>query len=196
MSAVVLASAGMFTAWAGFQSDQWSGVQLTGFTAYGGQKIQAAKLEADAERTKSMEMALLGAWMNAEASGQPRLAHFYRERLPPNLRPAFEEWYAMRPLENSKAPRSPFELPSYSRADTGARELNAKADATFKAAQEADRIADSFGQGNVMLAMAMFFAGITQVFRVRKVQMVLLSVGVMACVLGLARVLSLPMQHP
>ena len=87
-------------------------------------------------------------------------------------------------------------MPQYQRHDREAQVADAKATAVLRAGQAANQISDRFSQGNVMLAMAMFFAGIAQVFRIDHLRFALLGVAVITCVVGVVRVASLPMLHP
>jgi hypothetical protein len=195
-AAVVLATAGVVTAWGGFQAQLWGGTQFSKFIEYGDLRLEAARVEGQHDRVRAVEVSLFSAWLDAEAAGETALATYYRERFPPNLKRAFDHWRKLRPPGGGKPPGSPFQMDSYRPVDAAAKSLGEKARATFRVALEADRIAEGFGQGNVILAMSMFFAGIAQVFRVPRVQYVMVAVAALACILGVARVLTLPIQHP
>ena len=195
-SALVLSLAGLLTAWVGFQSDLWTGVQQARYAQFGVVQQQAAQLQIEAHQLHTVEVSLFTAWLDARASGEAQLSEFYRDRFPINLDRAFEEWVRLGRPEMRGRPSSPFNMPSYQVVDPRAVKAAAQADAIFEEGQKANGIADSFGQGNVMLAMAMFLAGIAQIFRIRPLRVGLLAVSVIACAVGVARVATLPMLHP
>jgi hypothetical protein len=192
VAAIVLATAGILTAWAGFQSQLWSGTELASYAKYSALRQQATRLQAEADELQAVEVSLFSAWLDASVSGKARLASYYRSRFPANLSRAFEPWIVLHPLETDGAPRSPFDMPTYRRADGPAVALNAKADESLRMAESANQVADSFARASVALAMAMFLGGMAQVFHARRVKAALLAISVLACLVGLVRVLSLP----
>jgi len=194
VSAAVLAVGGLLTTWAGYQSSLWNGVQQSRYTEFGAFRQQAAQLQIEANQLQTVDVMLFSGWLEARAAEEWALAKFYRERFPPKLRIAFEDWEEARPLKDP--PPSPFAMPSYEHADPGATKKEAQAAATYTEGQEANAIADKFSQGNVMLASSMFFAGISQTFRISRLRVVLVGIAVATCVSGVVRVLSLPMLQP
>jgi hypothetical protein len=194
VSAAVLAIGGLLTTWAGYQSSLWNGVQQSRYTEFGAFRQEAAQLQLEANQLQMIDVVLFSAWLEAQASEQWALATFYRERFPPKLKTAFEDWRKVRPLKD--APPSPFAMPIYQRIDPQASKREALATATYARGQEANAVADKFSQGNVMLAMAMFFAGISQTFRVSSLRVVLVGVAVATCGFGVVRVLTLPILQP
>ena len=194
--AAVSALAGLFSTWSGFQSGLWTGTQAARYTEYGAMRMEAAGLQAEANQISVIEVTLFTTWVNATVAGDYAVAEFYERRFPANLKTAFDAWRETRPLDDPKAPRSPFVMPQYQRHDREAQVADAKATAVLRAGQAANQISDRFSQGNVMLAMAMFFAGIAQVFRIDHLRFALLGVAVITCVVGVVRVASLPMLHP
>ena len=142
-------------------------------------------------------MALFNAWLQAVAEDRRTLASFYEARFPRDMKPAFDAWIEEAPLKNPDAPQTPFAMPAYQpQGMIQAQKLEAQADATFEVGQENNRVSDLFTQGAVILAMAMFFGGIGQVFRMRPVRLALLAISILACAIGLARILTLPTLSP
>ncbi len=54
--------------------------------------------------------------MDAQIDGDEKLARFYTERFDEELKPAYEKWIALKPLENPAAPPHPFGPDSILRA--------------------------------------------------------------------------------
>jgi hypothetical protein len=86
-------------------------------------------------------------------------------------------------------------MPQYTMADAAAAaDLQRKANALFRRGERAGHIADTYGQAATLLSIALFFAGISQVFTIGRVRLALLALAVLACGLGLVRVVTLPMM--
>lgn len=196
ISAIVLAVAGLLTSWAGFQGQLWTGVQTSDYAECTVLRLEASRLRIRADQQQAIESSLFSGWLDAHLSGKQRLAAIYRVRFPETFKPAFEAWLAMRPLQSKNGPRSPFDMAGYRQPDELIDNMDAKADALFDTAEQASRTAANFGQANAMLATAMFFAGISQVFQSNRLRGVLLLVAVVAVLAGVARVFTLPMLHP
>jgi hypothetical protein len=196
-AAVVLSLAGLMTSWSGYQAALWDGEQASSYTEAGVLRTMASRHDMDAKTRQAVEAGLFDAWLNAEASGQKELAAFYRDRFPPDFRPAFDAWAAMKPLQTPGAPPSPFAIPQYRLHDREeAARYEQLADQSFKKGQRDNDISDAFVQGAVFLAMAMFFGGIGQVFHLRRVRLALVTVAALSCIVGLVKILALPVLAP
>jgi hypothetical protein len=155
--------------------------------------VAAATAALKAAATETWEVGVLSDWVQAKEGGNDRLASFYEKRFPAEFRPAFDEWAAQRPLENPDAAPSPFRLSSYRNSGIEEAEaLNRKAEVEFRTGQDSNRTSIAFTQCAVILASAMFFGGIGQVFGARGLRILLCAVSVMACLWGLERILVLP----
>jgi hypothetical protein len=191
--AVAISIAGLGTSWSAYQAAVWNSIQTVHYSRANAARVTASTAALKAAATETWEVGVLSDWVQAKEGGNERLAAFYEKRFPAEFRPAFDEWAAQRPLENPDAAPSPFRLSSYRNAGADQAEaLNRKAEAEFKAGQDSNRTSIAFTQGAVILATAMFFGGIGQVFGARWLRILLCAVSVMACLLGLERILSLP----
>jgi hypothetical protein len=191
--AVAISIAGLGTSWSAYQAAVWNGVQTLHYGRANGARVAASTAALKAAATENWEVGLLIAWLEAEEGGNDRLASFYAKRFPPDLKPAFDQWSAQKPLDNPDAAASPFQLLSYRNSGVEQAEaLNRKADAEFRAGQDSNRTSIAFTQCAVILATAMFFGGIGQVFAVRGLRILLCAVSVTACLWGLGRILILP----
>jgi hypothetical protein len=71
-------------------------------------------------------------------------------------------------------------------------ELDKEAEALFQAGHRANHVADTYIQGTVVLAMVLFFCGITQQFQDFRLRLVLLGLSVLLLLYGLSKILPLP----
>jgi hypothetical protein len=121
------------------------------------------------------------------------VARFYEKRFPPTMKAAFDKWLASRPLANPTAAPTPFAMPDFRRPGAAeAAELDRKAGQTFEAGQQANAVSDAFQQSATILALALFFGGIGQVFQGRAARLGLIAVAAVALVVGILRMISLP----
>jgi hypothetical protein len=192
--AVVVSAAALATTWCSFQATLWNGQQAVHYNRAGAMRTIATGDAIDASVTRSVEIGLFTAWLDAKHTHNEALAQFYQARLPPGLKPAFDEWLTFRPLTNSQAPPSPFTLASYRQPRMAeARALEEKSEAEFGLGQRANHIGDAYTRSAVILALAMFFGGVGQAFQHRPVRIVMAGVALVACILGLAFAFTLPM---
>ena len=192
--AIVLSAAGVLTSWASYQAELWDGVQLMRYGRADGHRVEASSSALEASLTRAVEVSLFRAWIEAKSDGDDRLAGFYEARFPRNLGSAFSEWVALRPLENPKAPPSPFAMPSYRpQGSAQAASLEARAEADFRAAIEAKHTADAYVRGSLVLASAMFLGGICQVFKQAGARFALTLMSVLALLAGTVQIVRLPM---
>jgi hypothetical protein len=196
---VVISVAGLVTSFAGYEASLWNREQAIAFGLAGAHRVVGTRAALDASVTRTMEVDLFSAWMEAKVAGKSSLATDYERRFPPELKSAFNEWLAQRPFENPEAAPSPFRLSTYRQQGlTDADRLDAKAQAEFEAGQRASATSASFTRSSVILAMSMFFGGIGQVFKARYLRLALGAMTFISCGLGLAQIFTLPVLslHP
>lgn len=194
-SAIVLSVAGLLTTWASYQASLWDGEQAAAYTQAGVLRTTAGREAMNADTREAVSVQLFSSWLDAASVGDGELADFYRARMPMEFRPAFEKWLSLEPLKNPQAPPTPFAIPGYEpEGRAKQRQLEHDADAAYAEGQRANAISDAFVRGTVSMGMAMFFAGISQVFRLNWVRLVLLLVSTLACVRGIVLIVGLPLQ--
>jgi hypothetical protein len=194
-SAVVLSLAALASTWAGYQASLWDGEQAAAYSRSDALRIRASAVRLEGDARQAEHRSAFVEWLNARAEGAALRSRFYEERFPPAMRPAFNAWVRERPMTNPSAPPSPFLTPAYEwPGRKAAGELETLAEATFSAGQRANRISDAFGQSSAILATALFFGGIGQAFKLRSAKVGLLAIAIAATVLGLLRMLGLPLQ--
>jgi hypothetical protein len=195
VSAVVLSVAALGSSWAAFEAGVWDGEQAAHYTRSESLRVQASRTALEGDTVAAIEVQMFTAWLQAKVRNEAQLADFYQARFPASFKPAFKDWLAERPLVDPSAAPSPFSMPSYQRPGfASARQLDAQADKAFAQGQYDRRASDAFQQGATVLALALFFGGIGQVFKVPAGRIVLLTIAVVALAIGFLRLFSLPTQ--
>jgi hypothetical protein len=110
---LLLALATVATAWAAYQSRQWTGVQSVQTSHATATRIAVNRSAAVANRQMQIDVATLIQWVDAREENRPALAAFYRTRFRPEFEHAFEAWLATKPFTNPHAPKGPQFMPQY-----------------------------------------------------------------------------------
>jgi hypothetical protein len=195
-TAIILASAALCTAFAGYQADLWRGKQAAYYGRANALRVDASRASLTANQVQGADLMTFSAWLAASASDEHRLEVFYRERFRPHFATVFEAWIALHPLRNSDAPRTPFEMPDYQRADRAHVDaLERQASQNFSAGQKANATSNSFVLATVLFANALFFGGLNQISHQRLARKLLLTVAAFSLLGGLAYLVSLPLAN-
>jgi hypothetical protein len=134
-------------------------------------------------------------WANAYARKETVLADFYFARFRPEFEPAVTAWVATRPLRNPDAPLTPFAMPEYQvAARAEAATLEAQAEASAAEARTNVQRATNYVLGVVLFASALFFAGMSSKLGTRRLQVILLGLGIIVFACGVAWLATLPVS--
>ncbi|HWF76068.1 MAG TPA: hypothetical protein VN694_02725 [Caulobacteraceae bacterium] len=195
VTAISLSVAALLTSWSAYQAAIWDGVESAQFTRAEFLRTEAATLTTRAGQLEGFDIFLFSQWLDAYATRNEPLQTFYQARFRGEFAPVFKAWVATQPLKNPTAPSSPFVMPQYKLAATAQSEAKERqAEEAFGRGEEARRHSNGFIQITVVLASAMFFGGIVQVFKMRHVRFFLMAVSLLTCLWGLIRVVALPIQ--
>ncbi|NTU79492.1 MAG: hypothetical protein HGA45_08830 [Chloroflexales bacterium] len=193
LGALILSLAALLTSWSGYQAGRWNGVMATNFSQAGALRVESTRASALAGRQTQIDLQLFGSWLDAYAAGNQQLAAFYRERFRDEFQPAFEAWLASQPLTNADALPSPFDQSEYQLAATAkAQQLETEASAAFERGTQANQIGDDYVFNAVLLALALFFAGIANRFAWLAVKGALLGMGLLLLLIGLFTIARFP----
>jgi hypothetical protein len=157
---VILAVAGLLSAWATFQASLWGGNQAAAFAEANRLQTEASRLEIVATQRQATALAVAHAWL------------FYERQMDPNQRRMFEAWRAQLPddLAAAKEDVNQPAIPMPPLLQTGreaAAQMRAEAETAFQEGQTANDIGDRFTFVTVILSLALFLAGTGQLLRVR-----------------------------
>jgi hypothetical protein len=193
-AAILLAFTSVVTSWSGYQASLWSGIQATDYNQANALRVESTRESMQAGQQIGLDIALFMAWVNAKASSNDRLAEFYNQRFRPEFRQFFDAWLATKPLSDPRAPGTPFDLPGYhNEHGQHARDVESQSKALFETGHRANHIADTYVLSTVLLATVLFFCGIVQQFKEFRTRIFLLGMAVLLLVVGLSKIMVLPM---
>jgi hypothetical protein len=107
-SAILMALATLSTAWCSYQSSKWSGQSSESATSAASLEQKAALLHLEDNQVTSIQAKMFMDFINATLAGNEKLAQFYSDRFPPELRKAYDAWLKEKPFENPNANPHPF----------------------------------------------------------------------------------------
>ena len=193
VTAIVLSVAGLMASWSSHQGAIWNGMQSVHFGRANFERGAASRARFEGDMVRAVQIDLFSDWIEAKSRGNEALAQFYRSRMPENFHDQFEAWLATRPLDDPKAPPTPFAMagyrtPGFAEAERAEKE----AETEFALGEEASRMSYAYNRAGVVLATAMFFGGIGQVFRQASVRFTLAAVSIVTWLIGLQMLLTIP----
>lgn len=182
IAVLLLAVTTLGTAWCGYQSSQWNGVQTDLARQSSDEQVEANRQFGLATQKISYDGGLVAQYAQAVQAGNTKLAEFYRKTLVrPEFLPLLEQWQAQ--VAAGGTPSSLFTDQGYLEAQfKNYNEATKKAEESDAASQAAGNTADSYVLTTILLAVALFFAGVTSSFRYKpaRVLLILLALGTVA----------------
>jgi len=195
LSALMLGLVAMATAWSGYQSARWGGVQSTKYSEASALRVESTRASTLAGQQMQIDVGLFANWINAFADENEPLESFYRERFREEFMPAFEAWLATDPANNPEAPSSPFVMPEYQlAASQQAQDLEQRAADTFEEGKEANQQSDDYILNAVILASVLFLAGIAPRFEWLPVRVVIIVIAFVLLGLGVYNIVTYPIS--
>ena len=192
-SAILMALATLSTVWCSYESSKWNGQSSDFATKAARLEQKTALLHLEDNQIINIQVKLFTDFINAKVSGNDKLAQFYSDRFPPELRVAFNGWMSQKPFENLKADPHPF-VPSLYKPRF-AEDIQRSAAEALRLGAEAKRTGNFAAQylsNTVLLAAVLFFAGTSAKFNQRHVRQSSFFFAVAALLFAAARMLMLP----
>ena len=194
-SAVLLSMAALAIAWSGYQASRWTGEQAKAFSRANAARVESTRWSDLANSQTEIDVATFIQWLDSYASNETELEAFYRKRFRPEFKPAVEAWIASRPLKNPDAPLTPFATPQYRlAARTESERLEAKAATEAAAANRNVQRATNYVLDVVLFSSALFFGGISSRIENPRTRAVILGIGCLVLLGGLAWVATRPIS--
>lgn len=207
--ALIMALAAVCTAWAGFQSAKWSGVQANSYASAGATRTESNRASTTAGQERILDVVSFTTWLTALeqeiiAGETPRpagdyspqadsMSGFLFQRFRNEFRPAVDAWLDTRPLVNADAPATPFAMPDYRLASADrAKQLEQEADDLAATARTANQRSDNYVLTAVLLALVLFFSGVAGRAGSRRATLVLFGLAAIAFIIGLILLLTMP----
>ncbi|MGZ5294480.1 MAG: hypothetical protein ACXWZU_02125 [Actinomycetota bacterium] len=193
LEVIVLALVAIATAWSGYQAARWDGRQAYLYGTASRMRIEADEALTLGGQQKLLDVTTFNTWIDAQRSGDEKLAALYIRRFSPEFKVAFDAWVASDPAHNPDAPPGPSFMPEYVNPFTEkGQELNDEASATFDEGTEARENADRYVRQTVLLATVLFLVAIAQRFKYRAVRMTAAGIAVAVLILAVSGIVTLP----
>lgn len=194
-AAIILSWATLVSAWCGFQASVWGSTYSTESRAANTARLQALKATDIANQQTTTDVLLFATWLEAEVTGNTRMAAEVEERFPDRLDSAFTAWRAQPAEEGHLPDGSPLDRPEYvlaAQADVDA--AHERADAALQAADAAGAYNTRYVASTVLYASVLFLVGIAS--KLSQVRMAHAVVGLAGLTLLIAMALqfSLPVS--
>jgi hypothetical protein len=189
---VVLGITTVGTAWCGFQATRWNARsgELNGVAAQ--QYIEGARVFGLATQRVGYDSNVVSRYAEISQEGNDALLKFYRQSVVrPDFLPVLDRWQAEQ--KAGKSGVGVFEDKAYLAGQFAdyQKTLVAAQQATSDS-KEAGQVADGYVRTTILLAVALFFAGVTSSFRYRLARLILLAAATATVALAAARIVGLP----
>jgi hypothetical protein len=193
VTALVMALTTICTAWCSYESAAWTRRSNRLIQEASALDQRAALLEVQGSQALVVHASMFMQLLAAQHAGDEKLAGFYAERFPPDVKKAYQAWLAQKPFENRAADPHPF-VPNLYEARGAAEAAEARA-AAVQQVTEARSVGNLSGQylaNTVLFATVLFFAGTSGKFEQPRVRLVAAVFGVAVFVFAVTRMLLLP----
>ena len=180
------------TAWCGFQAARWNGQSgdLTGVAST--QRIEGSRLFGLATQRITYDSMVVAKYAEATLEGNAKLQQFYRRSV---VRPAFlpflDRWEAAAKAGDSTV--GVFEDKDYlAEQFADYNKTVVAAEQAARESQESDEFAEAYVGTTILLAVALFFAGVTSSFKSRLARILLLIAATGSVAVAASRIATLP----
>jgi hypothetical protein len=190
---LLMALATVGTAWCSYKSAAWTRQSNRLMNEYNALERRAGILTLQGMQSATIHTAMFMQMLAAQEAGNEKLATFYVERFPPDVRRAYDAWIAEKPFENPKADPHPFVPNLYElRGTREAADLNAKAANNLREARTAGNTSGQYLANTVLFATVLFFAGVLSKFEQQRVRVVAFAFATVVFVISIVRTALLP----
>ena len=191
--AVLMALTTLGTAWCSYQSAAWTRRSNRLLNEYNALERQAGLVELQGSQAAIVHVSMFMQLLAAQQAGNDKLASFYAERFPPDVKKAYETWLAQKPFENRAADPHPF-VPNLYQLRGTAEAATARANAAqqLTQAREAGNRSGQYLANTVLFAAVLFFAGTAGRFQQTRVRLFSAVFGVALFVFAVVRILLMP----
>jgi hypothetical protein len=192
VAVVLLGIATIGTAWCGYQSSRWNAEQQDLGREASDFRVEANRQFGLATQQVQYDANLLAQYARAVSDGDTRLQEFFRtSMMRAEFVPLLDEWQAE--VQAGGSPGNLLDDEGYLDAQLGGyQDTQRRAEETDVEAREAGENGDDYVLMTLMLATALFFAGVTTSFKVRAARLVLLACATASIAYALSRIATLP----
>ena len=178
LEAILLAIVALSTAISGYQAARWDGVSARSYATSSRLRVQSEQASLTSNQTLMYDSGNVTAWLQAETSGNQKLASILSHRFTPNYAPAFAAWVTTRPLTNPKAPVGPRYMPQYTDPLAAqAAVLGNQATYAYSAGVNARTTGEKYVRLTIILAAVLFLVALGQRFSIKAIRVAVISVA-------------------
>ncbi len=192
VAVILLGISTIGTAWCGFEAARWSSTSADFARQTSDQHVESARLFGLATQKVAYDSTIAAQYAEAAANGNTRLLQFYRSSLVrPEFVPVLNRWEA-----EVRAGRSPTPLaddPQYIEAQFA--DYQKSVEAAEQSARDSQVAGDNSGAYvavTILLAVTLFFSGVTSSFSYRPARALLLAAALATLALAASRLADLP----
>jgi hypothetical protein len=191
--AVLMALTTIGTAWCSYESATWTRQSNRLMNESNALERRAALLDVQGSQALIIHASMFMQLLAAQHAGDEKLASFYAERFPPDVKKAYDAWLAQKPFENRAADAHPF-VPNLYEVRGTAEAAAARADSVRRLteAREAGNRSGQYLANTVLFATVLFFAGTAGKFEQPRVRLFAATFGVALFVFAIIRTLLMP----
>ena len=180
------------TAWCAYEATQWGGESSDLGRQAAQQSVENARLFGLATQTIAYDSMTVAQYAQAVSDGNTRLRAFYRESvIRPDFLPTLNRWEAQ--VRAGRAPVPLGQDPEYLATQLAPYEKSVAASAEIsRKSEEAGTTASAYVSVTILLAVALFFAGVVSSFHYRAARVLLLAASLATLGVAASRLASLP----
>ena len=191
--AMLMALATLSTAWCSYHSASFTRRANRLMNDYNALERRAGVLTLQGMQSATIHSAMFMQMLAAQQAGNDKLASFYIDRFPPDVRKAYDAWLAQKPFENPQADPHPFVPNLYElRGAHEAAEASAKADKNLQESRAAGDVSGQYLANTVLFATVLFFASASGKFEQRRVRAVAFAFSLAVFIFAVTRTVMLP----
>ena len=178
LEAVLLAIVALSTALSGYQAAKWDGLSARDYATSSRLRVQSEQASLSSNQNIIYNSGTLTAWLQADTSGNAKLASILARRFTPDYEVAFRAWLKTDPLNNPTAPAGPRFMPQYKDPLAAqAAVLSTQGSQHYSTGIDDRETADKYVRLTVILAAVLFLVAVGQRFKVRRVRLAVLGVA-------------------
>lgn len=190
---VVLGLVSLVTAWAAFQSSLWNGVALDSFARADARRTTGVVSLDTGAGTQQEDRGLFLEYYKALRANDAGLARYIRTLMPQRLEDAIKLW-EQAPNFMSIGPFQP--RFGYKQPGADADKVQDEVNRANSTARHASTMGDRYNLAAVMLAAALFLAGISSTLRLARFRLSLLAIGTVIFLGTTVWLVTLPIRNP
>jgi hypothetical protein len=193
VEAGLLAIVALLAAWSGYAAARWSTESRMHVAEAATTRNEANTLDLQGLDARLGDALVFNSWLAAHSLRDPTAEAVALRRFRPDLRAAFDQWWATKPDTNPDAPPGPQAMPAYVPPDTAdAAAKKREAAALVETGDDEGKTADDYVRTTVYLATVLFLVGISTQFPVRAARYGLIAISGVILVFAVVQLVTLP----